>query len=408
MNSQSPLTTTELIAEGVRCYLPNYQPREIILDHGKGSRLWDRDGKEYIDLGAGIAVNSLGHANPDLLAALHSQAEKLWHTTNIYYTEPAILLAQELVEATFADQVFFCNSGAEANEAAIKLARKRASTSSPPEQREIITFSGSFHGRTLATVTATAQPKYHEGFEPLPAGFRYCPFNDFESVTSLFNDNVCAVLVEPIQGEGGVTPAAPGFLSHLRSLCDQHNALLIYDEVQCGMGRTGRLFAHQWEAEAQPDVMAIAKALGCGFPIGALLVAGEATQALPFGSHGSTFGGNPLATAVARVALKKINSPSLLANVLHQGERLKSGLQRLNERYSLFSEIRGRGLMIGAQLTDSHSGQAGVLTEACRQQGVLILQAGPDVLRFLPALNINQTDIDEGVDRIEVALKPFQ
>lgn len=253
MNSQSPLTTTELIAEGVRCYLPNYQPREIILDHGKGSRLWDRDGKEYIDLGAGIAVNSLGHANPDLLAALHSQAEKLWHTTNIYYTEPAILLAQELVEATFADQVFFCNSGAEANEAAIKLARKRASKSSPPDQREIITFSGSFHGRTLATVTATAQPKYHEGFEPLPAGFRYCPFNDFEAVTSLFNDNVCAVLVEPIQGEGGVTPAAPGFLSHLRSLCDQHNALLIYDEVQCGMGRTGRLFAHQWEAEAQPE-----------------------------------------------------------------------------------------------------------------------------------------------------------
>lgn len=407
MNQQNPPTTTELVTKGVRYYLPNYQPREIILDHGKGSRLWDRDGKEYIDLGAGIAVNALGHGDPDLLAALHSQAEKLWHTTNIYYTEPTILLAEELAEATFADQVFFCNSGAEANEAAIKLARKWASRNAQPDHREIITFSGSFHGRTLATVTATAQPKYHAGFEPLPAGFRYCPFNDFEAVSALFSDRVCAVLVEPIQGEGGVTPAAPGFLAHLRALCDQHDALLIYDEVQCGMGRTGKLFAHQWESDAQPDVMTAAKALGCGFPIGAMLVAGEAAQALSFGSHGSTFGGNPLATAVARAALNKINSPALLANVMRQGERLKSGLERLDQHYSLFSEIRGRGLMIGAQLGDSHAGQAGAITEACRQQGVLILQAGPDVLRFLPPLNIDQAEIDEGIERIDRTLASF-
>ncbi len=399
--------TQELVAKGQRYFVPNYKPREMILDHGKGARVWDLDGNEYIDLGTGISVNSLGHQEPDLVKALIDQAQKIWHTSNIFFTESSVCLAEELVQAApFAERVFFCNSGAEANEAAIKLARKYSSQHFPPEKREIITFKGSFHGRTLTTVTATAQPKYHEGFEPLPGGFSYCPFNDFAAIEAQISDNTCAVLVEPIQGEGGITPTAPGFLQHLRDLCDKHDALLMLDEVQCGMGRTGKLFAHEWDGVA-PDVVTLAKALGCGFPIGAMLTAPKVAEVLQFGSHGSTFGGNPMAAAVARVVLQKIRSAGLLANVERQGAAIKERLQALGRELDLFTEVRGKGLMIGAELKPAFQGKAGEISEVCRRHGVLVLQAGPNVLRLLPPLNITDEEVASGLDRIHAALKTW-
>ncbi|OHE87057.1 MAG: acetylornithine aminotransferase, partial [Lysobacterales bacterium RIFOXYD1_FULL_69_11] len=300
-------STADLYALAERYYVPVYRPRRIVLDRGRGSRVWDRDGVEYIDFGAGIAVNALGHAHPALLAALHEQAAKLWHTSNVFVSEPPLRLAQALVESSrFAKRVFFCNSGAEANEAAIKLARRWAAAQGRgPARRTILSFRGSFHGRTLAAVTATAQPKYHEGFEPLPPGFAYSDFNDLAAAERAMADgSVCAVLVEPVQGEGGVTPATPEFLVGLRELCDRHGALLVCDEIQCGMGRTGHLFASHGYGVA-PDVVTLAKALGGGFPIGAMLVGTRAAETLSFGAHGTTFGGNPLAAAVAGAALKE-------------------------------------------------------------------------------------------------------
>ncbi|KRA16069.1 MULTISPECIES: acetylornithine/succinyldiaminopimelate transaminase [unclassified Lysobacter] len=402
-------STESLFALSERYYLPVYRPRRIVLDHGQGARIWDRDGREYVDFGAGIAVNALGHAHPALIAALTEQAGKLWHTSNVFVSEPPLRLAEALVSASgFAERVFFCNSGAEANEAAIKLARKWATAQGrEPERRAILSFRGSFHGRTLAAVTATAQPKYHEGFEPLPPGFRYSDFNDLAAAEAAMADGaVCAVLVEPVQGEGGVTPATAEFLSGLRALCDRHDALLILDEIQCGMGRTGRLFAcHGYEVV--PDVVTLAKALGSGFPIGAMLVGARAGQSMQFGAHGTTFGGNPLAAAVANAALRELSSPALLANVLRQSEALRAALAALDEEYSLFSEVRGRGLMLGAQLRPEHAGKAGEILDRCVDHGLLLLQAGPDVLRFVPALNISDADIGEGLARLRAALAAF-
>lgn len=407
MDSKKNSATARLVEKGQRYFVPNYQPREVILDHGHGARVWDLDGIEHIDLGTGISVNSLGHRHPELLEALTAQSQKLWHTTNIYFTEPPVRLAEELVAASFADRVFFCNSGAEANEAAIKLARKHSSLNHGPDKREIITFEGSFHGRTLATVTATAQPKYHEGFEPLPGGFSYCPFNDFDAIEEKIGDNTCAVLVEPLQGEGGVTPARPGFLEHLQALCRAHGALLMLDEIQTGMGRTGRLFAYEWAEGVVPDVLTVAKALGGGLPIGAMLVKEEVAGGLPFGSHGSTFGGNPVVAAVARVALRLLRSPALLENVRGQGEVIEAFLRRVNQELGLFSEIRGKGLMLGAELVEARRGRAGELTEHCRKHGVLVLQAGPDVLRVLPPLNITDEELGTGLERLESALRSW-
>ena len=344
---------TEALAESARKrWVPTYAPKTMILDRGQGARVWDIEGNEYLDLGGGIAVSSLGHQDPELLEALHTQAGKLWHTSNLYYTEPAIRLAEELTNGSFADRVFFCNSGAEANEAAIKLARKYASKHHPSEKREILTFTGSFHGRTLATVTATAQPKYQEGYEPLPGGFRYCPFNDFDAATEMIGAQTCAVLVEPLQGEGGVTPAAPGFLKHLRTLCDEHDALLVLDEIQCGMGRTGKLFAHQWEEGVTPDLLTIAKALGCGLPIGALLSTESVASAFQAGDHGTTFGGNPVVASVARVAFRRLRDPELHAQVLRQGETIRNWLEELNLELGIFREVRGRGLMLAGVLRE--------------------------------------------------------
>lgn len=400
----------ELIAKGKQYYVPNYKPREMILDRGVGCRLWDLDGKDYIDFGSGIAVCSLGHQDPDLLAALDAQSRKLWHTSNIFYTEPPIRLAEALVEKSgFAKKVFFSNSGAEANEAAIKLVRKYAADAGrPPEKRNIISFTGSFHGRTLATVTLTAQPKYHVGFEPMPTGFIYCDeFNNEAAIEALVDDSVCAIFVEPVQGEGGVMPAKPGFLKHLRALCDKVGALLVIDEIQAGMGRTGTLFAYTQDA-IKPDIVTLAKALGGGLPIGAMLVGEKACDVLQFGTHGTTFGGNPVMTAVAHAAVQKLSRPEVLENVAKQGEALRSKLAALNAEFGLFTEIRGRGLMIGAELVPAYHGKANDISELARKAGVLVLVAGPNVMRFLPPLIISDAELDEGVKRLRVALQQFK
>lgn len=387
-------------------YLPVYRQRELVLERGQGARLWDSAGNDYIDLAAGIAVCSLGHGDPDLLAALTEQAGKLWHTSNVFHSEPPLRLAQELVQASrFASKVFLCNSGAEANEAAIKLVRKwAAGEGRPPERRVILTFRGGFHGRTLATVTATAQPAYQAGFEPLPGGFRYVDFNDLvQAEIAMAAGDVAAVLVEPVQGEGGVTPAAPGYLRGLRELCDHHRALLVLDEIQCGMGRTGTLFAH-WHDQIVPDIVTLAKALGGGFPIGAMLAGPKVAEAMQFGAHGSTFGGNPLAAAVARVALRKLASREVVSNVSRQSAALRAGLEAINQDLGLFSQIRGRGLMLGAQLGPAHAGRAGEVLDRAAAHGLLMLQAGPDVLRFVPALTINDAEVAEGLARLRQAL----
>lgn len=396
----------DLMEKGQTYFIPNYKQRPMILDHGKGARIWDMDGNDYIDFGCGISVTSLGHADPDLIKALTEQAGKLWHTSNIFYTEPPILLAEALVNAVpFAKKVYLCNSGAEANEAAIKLIRKYASEQGrPPEKREIITFAGSFHGRTLATVTATSQPKYQQGFEPLPGGFVYADkFNDLDSLQKLITDNTCAVMVEPVQGEGGVTPATPNFLQGVRRLCDEHNLLLVFDEVQTGMGRAGDLFAHMGYG-VEPDIMTTAKALGGGIPIGALLASDKVMDVFQFGSHGSTFGGNPVMAHVALTALKKINSPALLQHVRKQSEAFFKELNAINQELKLFKEVRGRGLMIGLELVDQYAGKSGDFSEMCRKFGVLVLVAGPNVLRLLPPLNITDEERQVGLERMKAAL----
>jgi len=400
--------TQQLVAKGKKYYLPTYKPREAIFSHGKNAKVWDIDGNQYIDFGSGIAVNGFGHQDKDLVAALINQAQKIWHTSNVFYTEPTILLAEELVKTSgFAKHAFFCNSGAEANEAAIKLARKYASDlGKPPEKREIVTFYGSFHGRTLATVTATAQPKYQAGFEPLPQGFVYCDFNDEKAIKELVSEKTCAIMLEPIQGEGGITPVKPSFLKLLRKLCDKFDALLILDEVQCGMGRTGKLYAWQHE-EVIPDVVTLAKGLGGGFPIGAMLVGDKAANTLQFGSHGSTFGGNPMATAVARAVIKKLHSKALQNNVQTRSEQLRQGLEAVNKKYKIFKEIRGKGLMVGCELVEKHQGKAGDITEIARKQGLLILQAGPDVLRIMPPLTVSKGDIESGLKRFEQTIDDY-
>ncbi|WP_063572496.1 MULTISPECIES: acetylornithine/succinylornithine family transaminase [Luteibacter] len=407
--SSHPVTPSDLVGLGKRYWLSVYRPRDVILDHGKGSRVWDTEGRDYIDFGAGIAVNALGHQDPDLVAALVGQANKLWHASNVFYSEPPLHLAQELVEhAPFAERVFLCNSGTEANEAAIKLVRKwAASQGRPAEKRVIVTFKGSFHGRTLAAVTATAQPKYQEGYEPLPGGFRYVPFNDPAALEeAMAHGDVAAVMLEPVQGEGGVMPAEPGFLKKVRELCDAHGALMVLDEIQCGMGRTGTLFAHSHD-HVTPDIVTLAKALGAGFPIGAMLVGPKVSEVMQFGAHGTTFGGNPMAAAVARVALAKIASPAVMLNVERQANDIRTGLNKLNHEFHLFSEIRGRGLMIGAVLDGAYAGRAGEILDLAAAHGLLILQAGPDVLRIVPPLTITDEETAEGLERLHASLAAF-
>lgn len=386
-----------LIDAGRKVLVDNYGPAQLALTWGEGARVRDADGREYVDLGCGIGVTSFGHRHPLIVKAVKAQLDRLWHVSNLYCTEPAVALAKDLVARSFASRVFFCNSGTEATEAAIKLVRKAASATRPEERRVILTFEGGFHGRSLAAVTATAQPKYHAGFEPLPGGFRYCTFNDVAALDAALDQDVCAVIVEPVQGEGGVVPAQPGFLTELRRLCNERNAFVVVDEVQCGMGRTGKLWAHEWEEGFEPDAMTTAKALGAGLPIGALLVGDRLADALTPGSHGSTFGGNPVVCAGAQAALSLACDADILANVTRQSSRLRASVEEIGREFGLFSDVRGVGLMIGAELLPERADRLGELLVACRKRGVIILQAGPRVLRFLPPLVIDDATLDEAM-----------
>ncbi|ADN00334.1 Ornithine aminotransferase; Acetylornithine aminotransferase; N-succinyl-L,L-diaminopimelate aminotransferase [Dickeya dadantii 3937] len=376
--------------------LPVYAPAQFVPVKGKGSRVWDQQGKEYIDFSGGIAVTALGHCHPALVAALKEQGETLWHTSNVFTNEPALRLATKLINATFADRVFFANSGAEANEAAFKLARHYAITRHSPYKTKIISFYQSFHGRTLFTVSVGGQPKYADGFGPKPADIVHVPFNDLDALKAVMDDHTCAVVLEPIQGEGGITPATPAFLSGVRELCDQYQALLVFDEVQCGMGRSGKLFSYMHYG-ITPDILTTAKALGGGFPISAMLTTEEIASVMAVGTHGTTYGGNPLACAVAEAALDVINTPEVLSGVMDRHARFVSALERINAQYDIFDEIRGMGLLLGAQLKPAWHGRARDFLAASADLGLMILVAGPDVIRFVPSLVITPEEIDQGM-----------
>lgn len=386
--------------------VPVYAPAPFIPVKGQGSTVWDQQGKEYIDFTGGIAVNALGHAHPAVKAALLEQADQLWHIGNGYTTEPVLALARQMVAATFADKVFFCNSGAEANEAALKLARKYGRDLGGPGKCDIIAFSNSFHGRTLFTVTAGGQPKYSEEFAPLPGAIHHVPFNDLTAVRELISDKTCAVIVEPVQGEGGIIPAQPEFLQGLRQLCDQHKAVLIFDEVQTGVGRTGTLYAYM-QYGVVPDILSTAKALGGGFPIGAILTTNALAHAFHPGSHGTTYGGNPLATAVAGKVFSIINTPAVLDGVQVRHQWFMQTLTTLNQVYPVFEEFRGLGLLLGCQLKPEYAGQAKTIANLAAEEGLLTLIAGPDVVRFAPALIIDEADVQKGLARFGKALARF-
>ena len=401
MATEQPAITRATFDEVI---LPIYAPAEFIPVKGKGSRVWDQQGKEYVDFAGGIAVTALGHCHPALVAALHEQGEKLWHTSNVFTNEPALRLGRKLVDATFADRVVFMNSGTEANETAFKLARHYTVTRHSPYKTKIIAFHNAFHGRSLFTVSVGGQPKYSDGFGPKPADIVHVPFNDLHAVKAVMDDHTCAVVVEPIQGEGGVTAATPEFLQGLRDLCDQHQALLVFDEVQCGMGRTGSLFAYMHYG-VTPDILTSAKALGGGFPISAMLTTHDIASAFHAGSHGSTYGGNPLACAVGGAAFDLINTPEVLDGVTAKRELFVQHLQQIDARFDLFSDIRGMGLLIGAELKPQYHGKARDFLYAAAEAGVMVLNAGPNVMRFVPSLVIDDSDIAEGMARFAQAVE---
>ncbi|MCX7205730.1 MAG: aspartate aminotransferase family protein [Proteobacteria bacterium] len=383
--------------------VPNYAPAPFIPVKGLASRLWDQEGREYVDFSSGIAVTSLGHLHPELTAVLHEQADKLWHLSNGFTNEPALRLAQRLIDATFAERVFFCNSGAEANEAALKLARRYAVDHFSSDKDQIIACTQSFHGRTLFTVSVGGQPKYAEGFGPTPAGISHVPFNDLAAIEAMISDKTCAVIVEPVQGEGGVIPAKQEYLSALRALCDKHNALLIFDEVQIGVGRSGSLYAYMHYG-VTPDILTSAKALGNGLPIGAMLTTAKIASAFVVGTHGSTYGGNPLVTAVADKVIELINTPAVLDGVKHRKQLLVDGLNKINAKHGVFKEIRGSGLLIGAELAPVLQGRAKDVVTLGAKHGVVLLMAGPNVLRLLPSLVISEADLAEGLRRLEAVI----
>ncbi len=384
--------------------LPVYAPAQFVPVKGKGSRVWDQQGKEYIDFSGGIAVTALGHCHPALVEALKTQGETLWHLSNVFTNEPALRLASKLIAATFADRVFFANSGAEANEAAFKLARYYACQRHSPFKSKIIAFHNAFHGRTLFTVSVGGQPKYSDGFGPKPADIVHVPFNDLDAVKAVIDDHTCAIVVEPIQGEGGVMPATPEFMQGLRALCDKHNALLVLDEVQSGMGRSGKLFAYEHYG-VTPDILTTAKALGGGFPVSAMLTTHDIASTMSPGVHGTTYGGNPLACAVAEAALDVINTPEVLEGVQARREQFVAALKALDAKRDLFSDIRGKGLLIGAALKPQHAGKARDILNAAAAEGLMVLVAGTDVIRFAPSLVIEPTDIEEGMARFARAVE---
>jgi acetylornithine/N-succinyldiaminopimelate aminotransferase len=383
--------------------VPNYSPVEFIPVKGLGSRVWDQQGNEYIDFAGGIAVNSLGHCHPELVATLTEQGNKLWHLSNVFTNEPALQLATRLTELTFAERVFLCNSGAEANEAAFKLARKYATDHFGADKYEIISCKNSFHGRTVFTVNVGGQPKYSEGFGPNPAGITHVEFNSIEALKAAISDKTCAVVIEPVQGEGGVLPADKAYLEAARELCNQHNALLIFDEVQTGVGRCGSLYAYQ-EYGVTPDILSSAKGLGGGFPVGAILTTTAIAKSLGVGTHGTTYGGNPLASAVAGKVVEIVSRPEVLAGVRAKHDRFVAGLNAINAKYNVFKTVRGMGLLIGCVLADEYAGRAKDFLKAAEKEHLMVLVAGLNVLRLAPSLVVEDKDIDEGLARLDAAI----
>jgi acetylornithine/N-succinyldiaminopimelate aminotransferase len=383
--------------------VPNYAPSAVIPVKGLGSRVWDQTGREFIDFAGGIAVNCLGHCHPALVSALKDQADKLWHLSNVMTNEPALILAQKLVNATFAEKVYFANSGAEANEAALKLARRFAKNEFGEHKTQIIAFKQGFHGRTFFTVTVGGQPAYSDGFGPKPADIVHAEYNNLASLEALISDNTCAVMLEPLQGEGGIITPTAEFIQGVAALCKKHNALMIFDEVQSGVGRTGELYAYMGLGVV-PDILTTAKALGGGFPIGAMLTTTAIAKHLVVGTHGSTYGGNPLACAVGIAAFDTVNTPEVLNGVKQREQLFRDGLKAINAKYDVFSEIRGQGLLIGAALNDKYQGKARDFMLAAADEGLMMLVAGYSVIRMTPSLIIPEADIAEGLKRFEKAV----
>ncbi|MCG9738253.1 aspartate aminotransferase family protein [Shewanella insulae] len=383
--------------------VPNYAPSAVIPVRGEGSRVWDQEGKEFVDFAGGIAVNCLGHCHPALVGALKEQGEKIWHLANVMTNEPALALATKLVEATFAEKVYFANSGAEANEAALKLARRYAQDKFGPEKDQIIAFDKAFHGRTFFTVSVGGQAAYSDGFGPKPESITHLPFNDIAALEAEVSDKTCAIMLEPLQGEGGIIDADPEFLHAVRALADKHNALVVFDEVQTGVGRLGELYAYM-RTEVTPDILTTAKALGGGFPIAAMLTTTEIASHLKIGTHGSTYGGNPLACAIGNAVLDVVNTPEVLEGVKRREQLLRDGLNQINEKYNVFTEVRGQGLLLGAVLNEQYQGRAKDFLVAGIGEGLMSLVAGPNVIRFTPSLVIPEADIAEGLARFERAV----
>ena len=384
--------------------LPSYKRAPLAFDDGKGMRLYTGDGTEYLDFGAGVAVSSLGHAHPHLVKALTEQAQKVWHTANLYVIPGQERLARRLTEATFADTVFFTNSGAEALECSIKMARKYHAAKGHPERYRIITFEGAFHGRTLATIAAGGQAKYLEGFGPKVDGFDQVPFGDEKALLGAITEATAGILIEPIQGEGGVRPVPPRMLKRLRQICDEHGLLLILDEVQTGVGRTGKLFAHEW-ADIRPDIMAIAKGIGGGFPVGACLATADAAQGMTAGTHGSTFGGNPLAMAVANAVLDIVLADGFLDRVRRLALNFKQKLAGLKDSHpDIIEDVRGDGLLIGIKTKVPNTD----FVAAAIEQRLLSVAAGDNVVRLMPPLIVSEDDLADALARLDLACQSFK
>ncbi len=386
------MTTDELIALSNKYIMSTYKRFPIVLVRGSGARVWDSNGKEYLDFVAGIAVCSLGHSHPKVVEAIKKQVEILTHVSNLYHMEPQILYARQLMENSFAHKAFFCNSGAEANEAAIKLARKYAYENTGKGKYELITMKDSFHGRTMATVTATGQTKFQVGFAPLLEGFKYVPFDNISALSDAITDKTCGVMLEPIQGEGGVKIPDDKYLSEVRRICDEKGILMILDEIQVGMGRTGTLFAYE-HYKVKPDIVTLAKAVGNGFPIGVMMATDRVASAFQPGSHASTFGGNPLAMAAALATLETIMNDGILENVRKVGAYFIKRLHEMKNKSSIIKDIRGRGLIIGIEISIEGS----QIVNACMDRGLLINCVGGNVLRFVPPLTITEKDVNAAV-----------
>ena len=388
----------DYIEDGKNVLMGTYGRFPIVLERGEGPWVWDTEGKRYLDFTCGISVNNLGQCHPAIVQAVQKQAAKMFHCSNLYWSIPQVALAEKLVSYSGLGKVFFCNSGAEANEGAIKLARKYFYDQGQTDKNEIITMVKSFHGRTLATLTATGQDKVKTGFAPLMPGFHYVPYNDFEGLAAAVNDRTCAVMMEPIQGEGGVYPADAGYLKKVRSLCEEKGLLLIFDEIQCGMGRTGTMFAYE-NYGVRPDIVTLAKALGGGLPMGAFIATDEVSASFGPGSHGSTFGGNPVAAAAGNAYLETVAEKHLLDNVKTVSAYLKDQLAAIDD--SRIKEIRGMGLLLGMEMTV----EVAPMVNSCLKQGLLLLNAGPNVIRFLQPLNITEELVDSAVAILKKVFK---